>query len=55
MSKYAIQVLEENGIKYEYKNLTEYVQNNTKTGMCPMENKYRDEKDIKKIYTEMIL
>lgn len=54
MSKYAIPVLEENHIKYEYKTLTEYVINNSKTGMCPMENKYKDEKDIYKIYDEMI-
>lgn len=54
MSQYAIPVLEEKQIKYQYKNLTEYVQNNDKTGMCPMENKYKEEKDIHKIYNEMI-
>lgn len=54
ISKYAIPVLEENGIKYEYRNLAEYVQNNDKSGMCPMENKYKDEKDIRKIYNEML-
>lgn len=54
ISKYALPVLEENHIKYEYKNLTEYIQNNDKTGMCPMENKYKEEKDINKIYDEMI-
>ena len=54
ISKYAIPVLEKNNVKYEYKNLTEYVQNNAKTGMCPMENKYKDEKDINKIYNEML-
>lgn len=54
MSKYAITVLEENHIKYEYKTLTEYVINNAKTGMCPMENKYKDERNINKIYDEMI-
>ena len=54
MSRYAIPVLEENDVKYEYKNLTEYVQNNDITGMCPMENKYKEEKDVNKIYTEMI-
>lgn len=30
------------------------MQNNDKTGMCPMENKYKEEKDIQKIYEEMI-
>ena len=54
MSKYAIPVLEENHIKYEYKTLNEYVINNSKTGMCPMENKYKNEKNINKIYDEMI-
>lgn len=55
MSKYAIPVLEQNNVKYEYKNLVSYVQNNDKTGMCPMENKYKDEPDIKKIYNDKIL
>lgn len=54
MSQYAIPVLEENGVKYEYKNLTDYVQNNDKTGMCPMEKKYKEEMDIYKIYDEII-
>lgn len=54
MSKYAIPVLEENGIRYEYKNLVEYVQNNDKTGMCPMENKYKEETDIYRIFKEMV-
>lgn len=54
MSKYAIPILKENGIKYEYKNLANYIQNNDKTGMCPMENKYKDETNINKIYEEKI-
>lgn len=54
LSEYAIPVLEENHIKYEYKTLVPYVQNNDKTGMCPMENKFKDEKDIYVIYNEMI-
>ncbi|MCI9086980.1 MAG: DUF1893 domain-containing protein [Clostridia bacterium] len=54
MSKYTIPILEKNGIKYEYKSLVEYVQNNDKTGMCPMENKYKQENDIHKIYKEMV-
>ena len=55
MSKYAIPVLEENNVKYEYKTLADYVQNNDKTGMCPMENKYKDENNINTIYNEMVL
>ncbi len=54
ISEYAIPVLEENHIKYEYKEKVKYIINQTKTGMCPMENKYKDEKDIHKIYSEMI-
>ena len=54
MSKYAIPVLDNNNINYEYKKLVEYVMNNEKTGMCPMENRYKDEIDINKIYKEMI-
>ena len=54
ISEYAIPVLEENHIKYEYKEKVKYIINQTKTDMCPMENKYKDEKDIYKIYSEMI-
>ena len=54
ISKYAVPVLEENNIKYEYNKLVDYIENNAKTGMCPMENKYKNEKDINKIYREML-
>lgn len=54
MSQYAIPVLEESHIQYEYKNLVDYIQNNDKTGMCPMENKYKEEKNIYKIFNEML-
>ena len=54
MSKYAIPVLEENNIEYEYEKLVDYIINNDKTGMCPMENKYKEETDINKIYNEMV-
>ncbi len=54
ISEFAIPVLEENHIKYEYKEKVEYIINQAKTGMCPMENKYKDEKDINVIYKEML-
>ena len=54
ISEYAIPVLEENHIKYEYKEKVQYIVNRTKNGMCPMENKYKDEIDIHKIYNEML-
>lgn len=50
ISKFAIPVLEENNVKYDYKNKVEYIINNDKTGMCPMENKFKDEVDLRKIY-----
>ena len=54
MSRYAIAVLEENHVTYAYNYLTEYIQNNDKTGMCPMENKYKEENDIHKVYEQML-
>lgn len=54
MSKYAIPVLEENHIVFEYWQETEYIKNKDQTGMCPMENKYKEESDIYKIYKELI-
>ncbi|MCI8470089.1 MAG: DUF1893 domain-containing protein [Clostridia bacterium] len=54
ISKFAILVLEENGIQYEYLEKVEFIKNKDNTGMCPMENKYREENDIHKIYNEML-
>ena len=54
ISELAIPVLEDNQVKYEFKEKVEYIKNNDNTGMCPMENKYKDEQDIKKIYKEML-
>lgn len=50
ISELAVPVLEKNKVKYDYKNKVEYIINNEKTGMCPMENKFKDERDLKKIY-----
>ena len=54
ISSYAIPVLEENNIKFEYREKVQFIINQNKTGMCPMENKYKDETNIYKIYSEMI-
>ncbi len=54
ISEYAISILENNNIKYSYEEKVDYIINQNKTGMCPMENKYKDEKDINKIYNEMV-
>lgn len=50
ISDIAIPVLEKNNIKYHYKNKVEYIINNEGTGMCPMENKFKDEKELRNIY-----
>ena len=54
MSKYAIRVLEKTGVRYEFSQKVDYIINNDKTGMCPMENKYKDENDLDKIYNEIM-
>lgn len=54
LSEYAIPVLEENHIGYEYKTKVEFIVNKDNTGMCPMENRFKDEMNITKIYKEMI-
>ena len=54
ISEFAIPVLEKYNVKYEYKKIVEYIRNNDNTGMCPMENKYKDEQNIEVIYKEMI-
>ena len=54
ISEIAIPVLEQNNIKYEYKNRTEYIINNEGTGMCPMENKFKDELDLRNIYNYFV-
>ena len=54
ISEFAIPILEKNNIKYEYDEKVEYVKNKDNTGMCPMENKYKDETNINKIYSEML-
>lgn len=54
ISNFAIPVLEENNVKYEYKNKAEYIKNNDRTGMCPMENKFKDEKKLINIYNYFV-
>ncbi len=54
ISKLAIPILEENNIMYKFEEKVDYIINQDKTGMCPMENKYKDEIDIKKIYSEIM-
>ena len=37
MSKGAVEILKKEGINYEYKTLTEFIENRKKTGICPMD------------------
>ena len=55
ISEFAIPALEENNIKYTYLKKVDYIRNKDNTGMCPMENKYKDEKDINVVYKEMLI
>ena len=50
LSKFGKEVFDNNNISYEYEFMTEYVINNDKTGMCPMENKFKDEVNLDIIY-----
>ena len=50
LSKFAMPVLENYNVKYSYGEIIDYVINNDKTGMCPMENKFKDEENIQVIY-----
>ena len=50
LSSYGEEVLIDNGIYYECSNKTEYVINNEKTGMCPMEKKFKDVENLDEIY-----
>ena len=54
ISEYAIEVLENNNIKYSFGNRVDYIINNDKTGMCPMENKFKNEKNLNVIYNYFI-
>jgi len=54
MSEYAIPVMDQFNIEYEYKTKVPYIINKDKTGMCPMENKFKDVENIQSIYDEII-
>ena len=49
ISKLVIPLLEKYNVKYEYREIVDYIQNKDKTGMCPMEEKVRNEQNIEKI------
>ena len=42
MSKGAVEILKNAGIYYEYKILTDIIENRQKTGMCPMDEAVKD-------------
>ena len=50
MSKGAVEILKNSGIYYEYKTLTDYIENRQKTGMCPMDEAVKDIDNPKDAY-----
>lgn len=54
LSKMAIPVLEKAKIKYSCEEVVDFIKNQSQTGMCPMETKYKFESDILKIYNEIM-
>ena len=47
MSKGAIEILKKVGINYEYKTLTDYIENRQKNGICPMDDAVKNITDAK--------
>ena len=54
ISNLAIPILEENNIEYSFFKKVQFIKNKDNTGMCPMESKFKDEKDINKIYKTIL-
>lgn len=54
ISEYALEVLKNNSIKYDYKNKVDYIMNNQKSGMCPMEERFKEEKNLEIIYNYFV-
>ena len=50
ISKPAIDILKKNNIKYEAKNITDEIQNKSKTGLCPFEELTKDVSDPNQAY-----
>ena len=47
MSKGAIEILKKVGINYEYKTLTDFIENRQKNGICPMDDAVKNINDAK--------
>ena len=47
ISKGAIEILKKVGINYEYKTLTDYIENRQKNGICPMDDAVKNINDAK--------
>ena len=54
LSQMAIPILENANIQYSYDQIVEYIKNQDKTGMCPMETKYQSELNSLRIYQEIM-
>ena len=47
VSKGAVEILKNAGINFEYKTLTDYIENRQKTGICPMDEAVQNINDAK--------
>lgn len=54
ISELVIPILKKNHISYEYKQKVEYIINRDKTGMCPMEERFKNVEEAEKIYEELV-
>ncbi len=53
MSKSAIEIFKRYNILYEYDIIVDYIENRTKTGMCPLEECLKNENDISKAWDKI--
>ncbi len=54
VSSLIVDKFRENNINLEYEEIIPFIKNKDKTGMCPMEQKFKNEEDIQKIYETVI-
>ena len=54
ISELVIPILKKKHISYEYKQKVEYIINRDRTGMCPMEEKFKNVEEAEKIYEELV-
>ncbi|NLA70365.1 MAG: DUF1893 domain-containing protein [Clostridiales bacterium] len=50
MSEHAVNMLKQNGIKYQYETLVPYIKNREHDGMCPLEEAVRNEDNLENAF-----